>query len=226
MDATAAQELALRHYQDFKARFRRGLERILAHRGKPKCIPSSPRRKIQRAAALHKPATDLIHVAEFREVDSAVCCRGEFTAQHFQLRVYINFVILCLGSRNMPKTHVAFYREADGEVLCWPCYRNSWGRMNGRGRIAAPGLSFWGNSGMSCGGSAADYLRDEIYELRAKQGHVQYRMLYFFHGREVVVLAHALTKEDEVPRTDIERAIKRMKLFRANPKAHTYESED
>ena len=47
---------------------------------------------------------------------------------------------------------------------------------------------------------AADYLRDEIYELRAKQGHVQYRMLYFFHDRDVVVLAHALTKEDEIPR--------------------------
>ena len=29
---------------------------------------------------------------------------------------------------------------------------------------------------------AADYLRDGIYELRAKQGHVQYRLLYFFHG--------------------------------------------
>ena len=98
--------------------------------------------------------------------------------------------------------------------------------MNGRGQIAAPGLSFWGQFGHELRRPAADYLRDEIYELRAKQGHVQYRLLYFFHGREVVVLAHALTKEDEVPRTDIERAIKRMKLFRANPKAHTYESED
>ena len=73
---------------------------------------------------------------------------------------------------------------------------------------------------------AADYLRDGIYELRAKQGHVQYRILYFFHGREVVVLSHALTKEDEVSRMDIERAVKRKKLFDANPKAHTYESKD
>jgi len=69
-------------------------------------------------------------------------------------------------------------------------------------------------------------LRDGIYELRAKRGHVQNRMLYFFHGREVVVLADALTKGDEAPKTDIERAIKRMNLFRTNPKAHTYESED
>ena len=63
---------------------------------------------------------------------------------------------------------------------------------------------------------AADYLRDGIYELRAKQGHVQYRMLYFFHGRQVAILAHSLTKEDKIPDVDIERAIKRKKLFEAN----------
>jgi phage-related protein len=51
-------------------------------------------------------------------------------------------------------------------------------------------------------------------------------MLYFFHGREVVVLAHALTKEDEIPKDDIECAIQRMKLFKTDPKAHTYESEN
>ena len=73
---------------------------------------------------------------------------------------------------------------------------------------------------------AADYLRAGIYELRAKQGHVQYRLLYFFHGRQVAILAHSLTKEDEIPDADIERTIKRRKLFEANPKAHTYESED
>jgi len=48
----------------------------------------------------------------------------------------------------------------------------------------------------------------------------------FFHGREVVVLAHALTKEDEIPRADIARAVKRMNLFKMNPNAHTYESQD
>lgn len=73
---------------------------------------------------------------------------------------------------------------------------------------------------------AADYLRDGIYELRAKQGHVQYRLLYFFHGRQVAILAHSLTKEDKIPDVDIERAIKRKKLFEANPKEHTYESEN
>lgn len=28
----------------------------------------------------------------------------------------------------------------------------------------------------------ADYLRDGVYELRVRHGHVNYRILYFFHG--------------------------------------------
>ena len=72
---------------------------------------------------------------------------------------------------------------------------------------------------------AADYLRDGIYELRAKQGHVQYRILYFFHGREAAILAHSLTKEDVVPAADIERAIKRKRMFESTPRKHTYEEE-
>lgn len=70
---------------------------------------------------------------------------------------------------------------------------------------------------------AADFLRDGIYELRAKQGRVQYRILYFFHGRNVVVLAHGLTKEDLVPPADIKTAVKRRLLFELDPEGHTYE---
>ena len=69
---------------------------------------------------------------------------------------------------------------------------------------------------------AADFLRDGIYELRAKQGHVQYRLLYFFHGRNLVVVAHGLTKEDQVPEVEIARALKRKRLFEAKPETHTY----
>ena len=72
---------------------------------------------------------------------------------------------------------------------------------------------------------AADYLRDGIYELRARQGHVQYRILYFFHPGQVAILAHSLTKEETIPPVEIERAIKRKKLFQSNPRKHTYEEE-
>jgi phage-related protein len=67
----------------------------------------------------------------------------------------------------------------------------------------------------------ADILRDGIYELRAKRGHVQYRILYFFHGRNVALLAHALTKEDKVPAIDISRAIARKRRYEQNPTQHT-----
>ena len=60
------------------------------------------------------------------------------------------------------------------------------------------------------------------YELRAKEGHVQYRILYFFHGRNGAILAHSLTKEDVIPRSDIERALRRKREFERNPEGHTY----
>lgn len=70
---------------------------------------------------------------------------------------------------------------------------------------------------------AADYLRDDIYELRAKSGRVQYRMLYFFHGRSAVIVTHGFTKRgSEVPPIEIERARARMRAYLANPDRHTY----
>jgi phage-related protein len=69
------------------------------------------------------------------------------------------------------------------------------------------------------------YLRDGIHELRIRRGHVNYRILYFFHGRTRVLLAHALTKEDAVPSVDIDRAIRRKRQFLTDPAAHTFELE-
>jgi hypothetical protein len=68
---------------------------------------------------------------------------------------------------------------------------------------------------------AADLLRDGIRELRVRKGHVNYRLLYFFSGKDIAVLAHGLTKEDVVPVADIDRAIRRKALFEANPTRHT-----
>ncbi len=69
---------------------------------------------------------------------------------------------------------------------------------------------------------SADYLRGGIYELRARHGRLNYRILYFFHGHYLVVLVHGLRKEDIVPESDIQRAIKRKELYEKNPEAHTY----
>jgi|SRR5882724_9921325 len=126
----------------------------------------------------------------------------------------------------MPKTQVIFYQESEGDapVVEWLMeLQESNAKAWANCRVRIEQLAALGHELRR---PAADILRDGIHELRAKQGHVQYRILYFFHGRNVAILAHSLTKEDEIPNTDIERAIKRKKLFEANPKEHTYESED
>jgi phage-related protein len=65
-----------------------------------------------------------------------------------------------------------------------------------------------------------DYLRDGIYELRAKERNVQYRILFFYAGHNVVVLAHALTKESVIPARDIDRAMERKKRYEQDPGQH------
>jgi phage-related protein len=69
----------------------------------------------------------------------------------------------------------------------------------------------------------SDFLRDGVYELRVRHQSVNYRMLYFFHGRVAVVLSHGLQKEKEVPSREIDLAVKRKTKFTANPKKHTAE---
>ncbi len=127
----------------------------------------------------------------------------------------------------VPKTYVIFYQEEDGEVpvLKWlrkllkedrKGYANCVARIK---QLAA--------SGYELRRPAADYLRDSIYELRAKHVRVQYRILYFFDGQNVAILAHAITKEEAaVPPIDIERAIARKLLFEENPETHTYVEEE
>src|SRR5260221_1963811 len=63
----------------------------------------------------------------------------------------------------------------------------------------------------------ADILRDGIYELRAKVGMVNYRILYFFAGSNIVCLSQGFTKESEVPDGEIEVAIQRKKLVAQDP---------
>ena len=72
----------------------------------------------------------------------------------------------------------------------------------------------------------ADYLRDGVYELRAKSQRVQYRILYFFAGKDVVILTHGLTKEKKVPPADVERAIDRKTVYEQDPEKHQADEAD
>lgn len=52
-----------------------------------------------------------------------------------------------------------------------------------------------------------DYLGDDIYELRAPIDRHQHRLLYFFHGRAIIVVTSGFLKnKDRVPRAEIARA--------------------
>ena len=69
----------------------------------------------------------------------------------------------------------------------------------------------------------ADYLREDVYELRAKHAGIDYRILYFFYGRIAIVLSHGFSKQQaRVPKGEIERAVKRKSAFEADPARHTY----
>jgi len=78
---------------------------------------------------------------------------------------------------------------------------------------------------MSCGHELrrpeADYLRDGIYELRVRYRQVNYRLLYFFYGNQIVVLTHGLTKEREVPPREIDKALALRRRFESAPESHT-----
>lgn len=67
-----------------------------------------------------------------------------------------------------------------------------------------------------------DLLEQGIYELRARLGHVNYRILYFFKGTNVVIVSHGCSKEQEVPRSEINRAIGHRDKYLSSPEAHTY----
>ena len=67
----------------------------------------------------------------------------------------------------------------------------------------------------------ADILRDGIHELRAKVGRVNYRVLYFFYGKNVACCSHGLTKEGAVPAGAIDAATKAKGLVEADAERYT-----
>lgn len=71
----------------------------------------------------------------------------------------------------------------------------------------------------------ADTLRGGVRELRVRFQSVNYRMLYFFHGNNAVVITHGLTKEKEIPDHEIDRSLVFKKKFEASPESHTFQWE-
>lgn len=68
----------------------------------------------------------------------------------------------------------------------------------------------------------ADYLCNEIYELRVGLRGIHHRILYFFDGRRAAVLSHGLVKQRVVPARQIGLAVERKTRFEKDPAGHTY----
>lgn len=124
----------------------------------------------------------------------------------------------------MPQTKVIFYQEEPGDAPVVDWFK----------KLQRSNPKAWSNclvrveqlatSGHELRRPASDMLRDGVRELRTKHLKVQYRILYFFHGQNVAVLAHSIIKSgSEVDPDEIDLAVERMKKFKANPKLHTYE---
>ena len=126
----------------------------------------------------------------------------------------------------MPAIHVVFYQETPGDspVVDWLTQLNETNpKAYDKCRAALARLALHGHELRR---PEAVYLRDGIHELRVRFGRVNFRLLYFFHGRTVSVVAHGLTKEAAVPAADLNRAITRKLVFTANPIRHTHLGTD
>ncbi|MFH1743792.1 MAG: type II toxin-antitoxin system RelE/ParE family toxin [bacterium] len=125
----------------------------------------------------------------------------------------------------MPETEVCFYRENDGTVpvLDWLWRLRCQDRKAFANCVAL--IRRLAMFGYELRRPQVDYLRDGIYELRAKSGHVNYRVLYFFCGQNVALLAHGLTKEAKVPESDIDCAVARKRRYEQDPERHTAQED-
>ena len=126
----------------------------------------------------------------------------------------------------MPQTELIFFKDDDGSIPV----RDWLDELRRKNRRAfakcVDKIGLLSEQGHELRRPHADMLRDGIYELRARSGNVNYRILYFFHGQNVAILAHSLTKEAKVPKNDIERAIKRRKAFEKDAEGHSYHEDD
>ena len=120
----------------------------------------------------------------------------------------------------MPNTVVVFFEEDDKSVPFLEWFDELPSKVQSKCRLRIERLREMGHELRR---PEADYLRDEIYELRVLHQSVNYRILYFFHRNITAIVSHGLQKERVVPTKEIDLAVNRMAKFVANPKRHTFE---
>ena len=113
----------------------------------------------------------------------------------------------------MPPIKILFYldkKTGQSPAQCWLNNLDADAREAGFARIRL--LSEFGHELRR---PHCENLGKGIYELRWKVNRVNYRLLYFFNGKDVVILSHGFTKQQsKVPEKEIKLAIARKRESR------------
>jgi phage-related protein len=123
----------------------------------------------------------------------------------------------------VPKTEVLLYREADGTVplVDWLDRLKPEAQAKCLARLRR-----LEEHGHELRRPEADFLPNGIHELRTQDERLNFRMLYFFHGRRAVVVSHGLVKqESRVPEGELRAALRRKAAFESDPAGHTFRTE-
>lgn len=128
----------------------------------------------------------------------------------------------------MPQTEVKFFRDESDRApaLDWLADLQK-KQSKGFTKCAALLLKL-GQSGHELAFPTASILRDGVYELRAHDGTVQYRLLYFFDQRQrnVAIVVHGFVKVSKKQQdTEIDRACRCKVAFDGDPDKHIYSKE-
>lgn len=125
----------------------------------------------------------------------------------------------------MPRTKIFLFRRANGSVPL-----KEW--LDGLGSSepevhekCLQRILNLAEKGHELGRPIAAHLGDGIYELRIRRRRVNYRMLYFFRGKNIAIVTHGFTKEKRVPPQEIARAKESRQLVERDFKKHTAEWE-
>ena len=119
----------------------------------------------------------------------------------------------------MPKTEIRIYQELDGTVPLLEWLDGFSPKIQDKCIAKIEELAEFGRELRR---PHCDILHSGIYELRVRRQNVNYRILYGFCGKDIILLSHGCTKEAKVPEKEIERAKNNLNAFMKNPKAHTY----
>ena len=125
----------------------------------------------------------------------------------------------------MPKTMIHFFRDVDGTVPFLEWLAELEKRQQKAFEKCLYMLDMLRQFGHELRRPHADLLRDGVYELRTRVGRVNYRVLYGFVGKDLILVSHGITKEKSVPDVEIDLAVSRLALYRRDPKRYVTEEE-